>query len=610
MERKLFKHILVGNVKATWEKTRKVIPDLLPHQEEGAKYLADNNFVVLAEEPGSDKQLQAVGAMKFLFSTAQIKSALIIIKNSRLGSIEHTKKFHVQEGFLGRIIEYAPEISLRIISSKYKKDKQGAATIIAYDDLDELNHLLDTISSEKGFDLLIVDEFTESLNSANELENLFRRFYPDHFWLLTGRINKDSYKKFFKETYLPEGNTWKYFIRTMTDLTDQIPSVKYETVWFEPEPEQIEEYNQLLDANREELKRVIESLNPFKFQSTVFSLIHKFKQIENFSAANIESPKSKYLLDQLDIIASNKRKTILFTQYDNLGLKRLEKILEKYGLRYLSVQSGSSPEDLKRALNLFGTRDEYMILMTNIKPARLKANLSKINYIINFDLWWNPSSFWQMQEELGIDNYKGPQIVFYNYFMADLFDEIIYEVLERKGLNNKELFSELSGESLAELISDYDWQNIFDLSMNLPDGSDNINFIRSTLAKITVDDFSDVMKRMFMRLGYRDIEVVEMQDEPAFRISGRTAKLRSTVEFEAKCILAKNVSANDYQEILDKAANKTRFERYFVISNGIIKKSESAIPKNINLIYGERLVELVSMLNLISKDTLRLRKIE
>lgn len=609
-ERKLFKHILVGNVKATWEKTRKVIPDLLPHQEEGAKFLADNNFVVMAEEPGSDKQLQAVGAMKFLFNTAQIKSALIIVKNSRLGSIEYSKKFHIQEGFLGRLIEYAPEISLRIISSKYKKDKQGAATIIAYNDIDELNHLLDYVSSEKGFDLLIIDEFTDSNNSDKEIENLFRRFYPDHFWLLTGIIDKDSYKKFFKETYLPEGHSWKYFIRTTADLADKIPSVKYETVWFEPEPEQIEEYNQLLETNKEELKRVIESLNPFKFQSTVFSLIHKLKQIENFSATNFESPKSKYLLDQLKIITANKRKVILFTQYDNLGLKRLEKILEKNGLRYLSVQSGSSPEDLKRALNLFNTRDDYSIFMTNLKPARLKANLNKINYIINFDLWWHPSSFWQMQEELGIDNYKGPQIVFYNYFTADLFDEIINEVLERKGLNNKELFSELSGESLAELISDYDWQNVFDLSMNLPDGSENINFTRSTLSKISVDDFIDVMKRMFMRLGFRDIEIVEIQDEPAFYISGRTAKLRSSVEFKAKCILAKNVSVKDYQEILDKAANKTKFERYLVISNGTIKKSESTFTKNINLIYGERLVELVCLLNLISKDTLKLRKFD
>ncbi|MCJ7554821.1 MAG: hypothetical protein MUO34_13175, partial [Ignavibacteriaceae bacterium] len=612
MDRKLFKHILVGNVKATWEKTRKVIPSLLPYQEEGAKFLVDNNFVIMAEEPGSDKQLQAVGAIKFLFSTAQIKSALIIIKNTQLGSIEHSKKFRLQEGFLGRLVEYAPEISLNVISSasKSKKNKQSAITIISYDNNDELQNLLKTTSSDKGYDLLVIDEFTNSFNSDKEIENLFKHFYPDHFWLLTGKVDKDKFNDYFKDHYLPEGNNWKYFIRTYKELAEKLPSIKYEDIWFEPEPEQVEELNQLIDANRDELKQVIESLNPFKFHSTLFSLIHKLKQIENFSAANFESPKSKFLLDQLKITSANNRKTLLFTQYDNLGLKRLEKILEKNKLQYLSVQNGSSPEDLKRALNLFNTRDDYPIFMTNLKPARLKVNLNKINYIINFDQWWNPSSFWQMEEELGLGNYNGQQIVFYNYFMANSFDEVINEVLERKGLNNKEAFSELSGESLAELISEYDWQNIFELSMNIPDGSENVNFIRTSLAKISVDDFIDLMKRMFMRLGYRDIEVIELQDEPAFYILGRTGKLRSTVEFRAKCILAKNVSAKDWQDILERVPNKTRFERLFVISNGTIKKTETNLNQKINLIYGERLVELINMLNIISKDSIKLRKLD
>ncbi len=612
MDRKLFKHILVGNVKATWEKTRKVIPDLLPHQEEGAKILADNNFVIMAEEPGSDKQLQAVGAIKFLFSTAQIKSTLIIIKNTRLGSIEHSKKFRLQEGLLGRLVEYAPEISVKVISSasKTKKDKQSACTIIAYDKNDELNNLLEIASSDKGYDLLIIDEFTDLFNSDKEIENLYLRFSPDHFWLLTGNINKETFKNYFKDKYLPEENNWKYFIRTTKELAEKLPSIKYENIWFEPESEQLEESNQLLDANKDELKRVIESLNPFKFQSTVFSLIHKLKQIENFSATNFESPKSKFLLDHLKITSANNRKTLLFTQYDNLGLKRLDKILEKNNLRYLSIQSGASPEDLKRALNLFNTRDDYPIFMTNLKPARLKVDLNKINYIINFDQWWNPSSFWQMEEELGLENYNGQQIVFYNYLMANSFDEIINEFLEIKELNNKEVFSELSGESLSELISEYDWQNIFDLSMNIPDGSENVNFVKTSLAKISIDDFTDLMKRMFMRLGYRDIKVIELQDEPAFYILGRTGKLRSTVEFRAKCILAKSVSAKDWQDIIEKTPKKTRSEKLFVISNGTIKNTETDINRNVNLIYGERLVGLISMLNLISKDSIKLRKLE
>ena len=612
MDRKIVKHILTGSVKATWEKTRKVIPDLLPHQEEGAKFLTEHNFTVMAEEPGSDKQIQVVGALKFLYNTKQIKSALIIIKNTRLGNIEHNRKFRVQEGLIGRLVEYAPEISLNIIftGSEREPDKQAPATIISYRSIDEFAHLLEQATAGKSFDLVLVDEFTDLYGSTSEVENLFRRFYPDYFWFLTGQINTDNYKSNFKDSYLPEGKKWDYFVRTSDDLTSKIPPVKYENVWFEPDESQLAEFKQLMESNRDELKQVIESLNPFKFQSTVFSLIHKIKQTGNFAGSDINSPKSRFLIDQLKITSLNKRRTLLFTQYDNLGLKRLEKLLEKENIRYLSVQNGSSPEDLKRALSLYYSRIDYPIFMTNLKPARIKANLNKISYIVNFDQWWNPSLHWQTEEDLGLENYSGNPIVFYNYLMANSFDEVITDLLETKSLYNKEIFGELSTESLAELINEHDWQEIFDLGTDIPARAENITYIRNNLLKISTDEFADLMQRMFLRLGYRDIDVIKLQDEPAMYILGRTGKLRSSVEFRAKCVLAKNVEVKDWEEILEQEPNKAKFERLFVISVGTVQRPGADIKRKVNVIDGEKLINLINLLNLMSKDNLKLRRID
>lgn len=611
-ERKLVKHILSGSVKATWEKTRKVIPDLLSYQEEGAKFLTDNAFTIMAEEPGSDKQIQVVAALKFLTNTSQIKSTLIIIKNTRLGHLGHVRKSRIQEGLIGRLMEYAPEISLSIrnLHSDTSIGKSAQVTIISYSNTDELNTLIESVTNGDSFDLVIVDEFTDSFTSGTEIEHLFRRFYPDYFWLLTGQIRTDNYKKNFKDDYLPEGKTWNYFIRTSQDLKNKVAPVKYENVWLEPDESQVEEYNKLLDENREELKQVIESLNPFKFQSTVFALIHKIKQISNFSSARSDSPKSRYLIDQIRITSANKHRTLLFTQYDNQGLKRLEKLFEEQKIRYLSVQSGSSPEDLKRALSLFYSRDDYPIFMTNLKPARIKANLSKINYIISFDQWWNPSLHWQMEEDLGLSKHSGQPIVFYNYLLANFFDEIITDILESKSLNNKEIFGELNTESLAEVIDEHDWQNVFDLTIDIPDKSANIDFIRTQLSKISIDDFAELMKRLFMRLGYRDIDVIQLQDEPALYLLGRSGKLRSNALFRAKCILSKNVAFSDWQEILEQEPNKANFERLFVLSTGTVKKAETELKRNVNLIDGEKLITLINMLNLITKETIKLRKLD
>ncbi len=612
MDRKILKHILTGSVKATWEKTRKVIPELLSHQEEGAKFLTENSFTVMSEEPGSDKQIQVIGALKFLFSTKQIKSALVIIKDTRLGNIEHSRKFRVQEGLLGRLVVYAPEISVNIISadSKEQINDHASTTIISYHSNDELSELIESATSGKSYDLVLIDEFTDAFNSDSKIEKLFRKFYPDYFWMLTGQINTENYKNSFKDSYLPEGKTWKFFVRSADDLAGKIPPVKYENVWFEPDGAQIEEYKQLIDSNRDELKQVIDSLNPFKFQSTVFSLIHKIKQIGNFSSTLEQSPKSRFLLDQLKITTANKRRTLIFTQYDTLGLKRLEKLLDKEKIKYLSVQNGSSPEDLRRALSMFYSREDYLVFMTNLKPARIKADLKKISYIINFDHWWNPSLHWQTEEDLGLENHTGTPVVYYNFLMANSFDEVIADILESKSLTNKEIFGELNTESLAELINQYDWQEIFELGKDLPDRSENISFIRNTLSKLTINECSELMRKLFMRLGYRDIEVIELQDEPSLYILGRSGKLRSSIEFRAKCILAKSVDTKDWEEILEQEPNKAKYERLFVISTGTIKKPGSEIKRTVNLIDGERLINLINLLNIISKDSLKLRRFD
>jgi hypothetical protein len=113
-----------------------------------------------------------------------------------------------------------------------------------------------------------------------------------------------------------------------------------------------------------------------------------------------------------------------------------------------------------------------------------------------------------------------------------------------------------------------------------------------------------------MRLGYRDVDVIQLQDEPALYLLGRSGKLRSNITFRAKCLLSKNVAFNDWQEILEQEPNKANFERLFVLSTGIVKKADTELKRNVNLIDGEKLITLINMLNLITKETIKLRKLD
>lgn len=603
-DKRIIRHMLSGSVIATWEKTRKVIQNLLPHQEEGAKFLAENNFAVLAEEPGTGKQLQLVGALKFLFKTSQIKSALLITKNTRIGNKEHFKKFRVQEGFIVRLIEYAPELRYNIITNPEEglPEENRPITIISYNNLEDLPALFELTSRNLSFEALIIDEFSDSITSNMDVENLFRRFYPDFFWLLTGKIKIDSYKKYFEASYLPEGKNWSFLVRSIEELSAKLANVRYENVWFEPSESQNNDYRETLESNSDELKRAIESINPFRFQSTVFTLIHRLKQTGNFSVNDFDSPKSKFLVDQLKITVANNRRTIIFTQYDNLGLKKIEKILEKEKIKHLSVQNGASLDDVKNGLNLFYSNDNYPVFVTNMKPSRIKTDLKKISYIVNFDQWWNPASQWQLEEEIGLENYKGKQIVFYNYLMANSFDESILNLIEEKDLMNRELFSELSTESLSELFEQSDWLRIFEIYDKAEDKTEKINQIKVRLTRLLKDDFNELIKKLFLRLGYRDLDEIDIYDEPSFYLIGRSGKPRSVSEIRAKCIIGKKINQSDWEEVLEQETNKANIQKLFVITNGKFEANDQEFSRTINFIDIDRLANLIVLLSLMPDE--------
>ena len=155
--------------------------DLQPHQPEGVKFLATNSAALLGDGVQTGKTIQAVVAMKLLFQSAKIKSALVVCPISVL--------MHWQK----QLEKWAPELwqGLTVVRSPSKEHRRNMWRMPArvyitnyetvVNDFDEIlelrcgcswlrrgfNQPADTFSQANSecFDLIVADEIQRIKNA-------------------------------------------------------------------------------------------------------------------------------------------------------------------------------------------------------------------------------------------------------------------------------------------------------------------------------------------------------------------------------------------------------------------------------------------------------------
>jgi hypothetical protein len=332
---------------------------------------------------------------------------------------------------------------------------------------------------------------------------------------------------------------------------------------------QLIEYNEALNQAKKELSKFVDNPNPIRFRSHIFTLIHKLKQVLNFSAFRNISPKANLLIEQAEAIYRNKKKAIVFTQYDENGMKKLEKAFEMNNIKHTIARNGMSTEELKNNLSSFYNRKEVPILLTNLKPSRLNIKLNKVSYFINFDQWWNPISNWQTEDEIGLNDVVNEPVVVYNYFIKNSFEEELYKLLNVKGLFNKKVFDNLKSETVTELILMDDWLYVFGMNNKFTANLNNerVSLIES-LRNLENENFRLMMKSFFTYLGYRDLSIMDIQDETTFYIIGTARRGTTPVHLHGKCFMSGSLKNEDYEEVIHLKEGANEIKRKYVITLG------------------------------------------
>lgn len=573
--------ILSSFAELSWEEFIGLNAGLTEHEYNGAKFFSENNFAVLSDELGYEKYNQSITTIKFLFRKGQAKSAIIISDETRF-----------IDGWQNALNKFGKDLIVRKINPEEPDLTCGLYNIL-FLDFNDFSRI--DINAFDKIDLVLFDELLTLNSSKSIIEEFIQKIEPGYLWILSAVTQKEHNAKLIESFSFSKKVSFEYFGKTLADIQNDYPVIEQKDIWLKLDEMQSFEYSEAMTQTREELTKLVENPNPLRFQSNIFTIIHKLKQILNFSSFRNISPKANLLIEQAEAIQHNKKRAIVFTQYDANGIQKIEKALDINNIKHLVVRNGISHEDLIKTMSSFYERKDIPLIVTNIKPARLNINLSKVSYIINFDQWWNPAVTWQNGDDIGLNQIVDSPVTVFNYFIKNSFEEELQWLLNKKGLLNKFLFENLKSETLSEMIPMEDWLLVFGLKDRKLVIDKEVEKLLANFKSIDLNEFRNLMVSFFTSIGYREINIMDVENEPTFYVTGTARKGASVIALHAKCIIGDKLTKDDYEEVLFVKPGHNEVKRKFVITNGSFS---GKIPQETTAIDGKEFINYLITLGL------------
>ncbi|GMR25359.1 MAG: hypothetical protein BMS9Abin39_0652 [Ignavibacteria bacterium] len=604
----ILKLILKTTHKVEWGKRRDPDIFLNKFENENARFLAENDRAFLAEEPGLNKIKESFAALKFLFQNRIINSTLIVLPAGFLGHSESDKQLGVSLGWIGNLEKYCSDMSYSVISGDDDERLDAwnkSALIHIVDHKTFLNDHNSNILEEQrlaNFDCVIIDEVQELLNNSDKSKSVLKEINSNIFWTLSSIVGDDILGML--NEYLNENCRIKERkVRFLTDVEEEYAVINHEEFWLEPDEHQRIEYKETLVECRKELKRVLESGNPFRYQSNIFILIHKLFQVQNYAHGYDTSPKSDLLIQHIKAIERNVKKVIVISQYDRQGTKKIERLLDQHKISYITVPTSLSGDEMKKAVSLFKSRKSITVFLTNAKISRLNFRDFVVPYIIRFDSWWNPALLWQTKNLFNLsESNNGKNILsVFTYKMLDTIDELIKRICISKNLIDDNIISVMPPSTVNDLISIDEWLKVFDMPVN--DEQENLQKLYKEtvekLSNLSLADYRATLSRFFFTIGYTNIEILEHENSASFDMTGEGKSGNQTVYLSCRVLLDEIITKDTIKQIIFDAslANKNNT---FIITRGKIEKGSNTLAaKNVTLLDTEKLAMYLVNLRLV-----------
>jgi len=609
----VLKFLLKNVHKVEWGRRKDPKLPLEKYEDAGAKFLAEHDYALLQDELGLNKEKETLAALKFLFESRYFRSVLIVSSRDKIGkpgnSIKHIDGLDWTDG----LSRWTPELSYNQVSGSddERADLWKNPSLINLVDYETIINDSNSKIIEAGllnrFDCIILDEVQQLLQRGEKGSKLLSSLKPNALWALSSLIEtslKDNVNRKLNESIKIENSK----IRSKEKIGGKAPLFIWKENWLNHDDDQVREYNETIVDCQKDLRRVLESGNPFRFQANIYTLLHRLKQVSNFAPGNSESPRTDLLCEHVSIIAKNKKKVLIISQYDRLGTKKIEKVFGEKGFNFIVAPNSLSAEEMNKTISLFKSKKDITAFVTDAKITRLNFNDYPIPFIIKFDQWWNPASIWEVEDLFDHSEKQSikEKINIYSYSVRDSIDEGIKKLLAEKNLLIKNVMELLPPKVLDELISVDEWLDFF----NMPSGEQNEKVVPTTekvlklLKKSTLNYYRTILSKFFFKIGYTNVDIVDEEGTSSFNVVGEGERNKRKFNLYARIILEETVKAKLVKEV-SMELGSSQNNKIFIITKGKFEKGcERFIRENVTLLDGKAFSNYLINFGLIAQKDL------
>ncbi len=210
----------------------------------------------------------------------------------------------------------------------------------------------------------------------------------------------------------------------------------------------------------------VEGTDGIQRKGLVLKLITALKQVCNHPKHFLKkgdsdpalSGKVVLLFALMREILDNNEKTLIFTQYQEMGKLLAEMLADEFGLEVPFLHGGVSRKKRDEMVEDFQHNRTTRIMILSLKAGGTGLNLTAASNVIHYDLWWNPAVEAQATDRA----YRIGQtrnVMVHRFITEGTFEEKINQLL----LNKKELanltvstgekwIGDMSNSELKELV--------------------------------------------------------------------------------------------------------------------------------------------------------------
>ncbi len=559
------------------------------YQWQGIKFLIENEHALLADEMGTGKTIMTIVALKILMQQAKTHHALILCPKS------------VVNQWKDELDKWAPELISCLVRNPQRETRKSLwqtrmhVYVTTYDTLrSDIDSGILSKTSLDFFDVAVLDEAHHIKNIKSNRFRAVKKLQPKKRWALTGtpvqNIREDlaSIFEFVYPGYLTPFDLYSeqlqsrikpYFLRrkkkdVMNEWkgNEKLKPKLYQIIELELDEAQEIAYRQAEAGIRDELTALGDKVT----KQHIFAKLTVLKQICNFAPRKIISPKTDLLKEQIEEIVANDSKVIVFSQYVDEGVSKLEKLLEPYGVA--KIVGGQTDSVRKSEIEKFKKRKDMPVLIASVRSGGEGLNLTEASYVVHFDHWWNPAVMWQAEDRVHRRGQtKGVNI--YSYWMKDTIDDRIRQKLREKGILFEQIVDGLAEEGVDELFTVNDWLEIFGVkkvevakkpvidvrvwqSMSLSE-------IREKLYEIKPSEFEELVRELMHYLGYPNVKVAGKSHDGGIDVLSTRNTSNGIERVAAQCKRYRgNVAVHAARDFFGAISNDKSIKQGFLVTTG------------------------------------------